>query len=100
MLECLIVIGAIFGLAFTIKQTDGPWDLVSRWRNLMMRIPFFGVQFYKLLDCYFCLGFWCGLGVYFLTQEPYKLTMAICWGLTGGTVCLILDGILTRLHRE
>jgi hypothetical protein len=99
MLECLIVIGAIFGLAFALKQTDGPWDLVSRWRNWMMRVPFIGVQFYKLLDCYFCIGWWSGLAIYFLTQESYKLNWAICWGLAGGTLCLVIDGIISKLHQ-
>ena len=96
----IIAILAIFGLAFTLKETDGPWSIVGIWRNWMMRIPFVGVQFFKLLDCYFCLGCQCGLAIYFLTEESYKLRWAICWGLAGGTISLIIDGVLTRLHRE
>ena len=99
-MNAVILVCAIFGLAFAIKQTDGPWNLVSRWRNWMMRVPFVGVQFYKLLDCYYCTGFWAGLAVYFLSEESYKLGWALCWGLAGGTICLIIDGALTFLHRE
>jgi hypothetical protein len=99
-MNIIILVLAIFGLAFTIKQTEGPWEIVSRWRNFMMRIPFIGVQFYKLLDCYFCLGFHCGWIVYLLSASVYHWQFFILWGLAGGTISLILDGVLTRLHRE
>jgi hypothetical protein len=96
----LIALLAIFGLAFAIKQTDGPWNLVGRWRNLMMRIPYLGVQFFKLLDCSFCLGFHCGWIVYLLTENNPTWQFFILWALAGGTISLIIDGVLTRLHRE
>lgn len=99
-MDILILFAAIYGLAFTIKQTDGPWDLVARWRNWMMRIPFIGVQFFKLLDCYFCLGFHCGWIVYLLHASNYSWQFFILNALAGGTISLMIDGILTRLHRE
>jgi hypothetical protein len=99
-MNIVILICAIYGLAFAIKETDGPWSLISRWRNWMMRLPLVGVQFYKLLDCYYCLGFHCGWIVYLMSAESYKLGWALCWGLSGGTACLILNAILTRLYRE
>jgi hypothetical protein len=99
-MHILIAIFAIFGLAFTIKQTDGPWNFIGRLRNLAMRIPYVGVQFYKLLDCYFCLGFHCGWIVYLLSMKHYTWQFFTLWGLAGGTICLIIDGVLTRLHRE
>jgi hypothetical protein len=99
-MNLIIALLAIFGLAFTIKQTDGPWNFVGRWRNLMMRIPFIGVEFYKLLDCYFCLGFHCGWIVYLLYEKSYSWQFFILWGLAGGTISLMIDGVLTRIHRE
>jgi len=95
-----LLVCAIFGLAFAIKQTDGPWDIITKWRNLMMRLPLVGPQFYKLLDCFYCTGFWSGLVIYFLTQESYKLGWAICWGLAGGTICLVVDGVISKLHQQ
>lgn len=100
IMNILIALLAIFGLAFAIKETDGPWNMMGHLRNLLFRLPWVGVVIFKLLDCYFCTGWWAGLVVYFLTQEPYKLGWAICWALTGGTVCLIIDGLLLYLHRE
>lgn len=100
MLDCLVTVCAIFGLAFALKQADGPWDLIAKWRNWMASVPLIGVQFYKLLDCYFCLGFHCGWIVYLLHEAEWKFEFFILWGLAGGVICLILDGVLTRLHRE
>jgi hypothetical protein len=99
-MSIVISLLAIFGLAFTLKETNGPWDLISKWRNLMMRIPFIGVQFYKLLDCYFCTGWWCGIVIYLLSNQNYTLSWAIVWGLAGGVICLLMDGILNWLHKE
>jgi hypothetical protein len=99
-MNTIVLICAIFGLAFVIKQADGPWDLIARWRNWIMRLPLIGPQFYKLLDCYYCTGFWAGLSIYFVSQESYKLSWALCWGLAGGVVSLIMDAVLTFLHRE
>jgi hypothetical protein len=96
----VLIVLAIFGLAFTIKETPGPWNLMDRLRNLLMRIPFLGVQFFKLLDCYFCLGFHCGWIIYLLSEEHPTWQFFILWGLAGGAICLILDGLLERLHRE
>ena len=91
---------AIFGLAFVLKEDSGPWDLISKWRNLMMRIPFVGVQFYKLLDCWFCTGFWSGVLVYLLSNQSYQLSETIIWGLAGGVICLLVDGTLNWLNKE
>lgn len=96
----IISIFAIFGLAFAIKETDGPWNIVSRWRNWMMRLPLVGVQFYNLLQCYYCTGFWSGIIIYLMTQENYKITFMICWGLASGAICLIMDGVLSHLQHK
>lgn len=99
-MNMVITILAIYGLAFAIRETDGPWDLVSKWRNWMMRLPLVGVQFYKLLNCYFCLGFHCGWIVYLLSENHYTWQFFILYGLAGGVISLILDAVLSRLHRE
>jgi hypothetical protein len=91
---------AIYGLAFALKQTDGPFGLVSKWRNWMMRLPIIGVQFYHLLDCYFCLGCWCGVIVYGLSTSTFMISQLVIWGLAGGVICLLMDAILVRLSRE
>jgi len=99
-MNIVIALLAIYGLVFAIKETDGPWNIISRCRTWLMQLPLVGVQFYKLLSCYFCTGCWAGLAVYLMTQEHYKLGWAVCYALAGGAICVILDAIHTRLLRE
>jgi hypothetical protein len=98
--DILISVLAIFGLAFLFKESDGPWGIMAWLRNKLMTNKFVGVFFYKLLDCYFCLGFHCGWMVYLLHAPHYQWQFFVLWGLAGGVISLILDGLLTRLHRE
>jgi len=94
----LISILAIFGLAFLLKESDGPWGIIAWFRSLLFRNKYVGVFFYQLLDCYFCLGFHCGWIVYLLSGEPFRWQFIILWGLAGGVISLIMDGVLARLN--
>lgn len=93
----LIPILAIFGLAFFIKESDGPWGLMALVRNKLFKNPAVGVFFMKLLDCYFCLGFHCGWFIYLLYADRWNLFLLPVWGLAGGVISLIMDLFLTRL---
>ena len=96
-MNILIYILAIYGLAFFIKESDGPWGLMGLLRNKLMSNKNVGVFFYKLFDCYFCLGFHCGWLVCLLSGESWYPNLLICWGLAGGIICLILDAVLIKL---
>lgn len=96
-METIISLLAIFGLAFAIKESDGPWSIMSWLRNRLMANKYVGVFFYKLLSCYFCVGFHCGWIVYLLRGINYNFQFFILWGLAGGVICLILDGLLVKL---
>lgn len=97
MLDFAIVFGAIFGLAFLIKESDGPWGVMSMARSFLMTNRYVGVFFFKLLECYFCLGFHCGWFVYLLHEDEWKFSGFLLWGLAGGVICLIMDGLLALL---
>lgn len=96
MLETIIIICAIFGLAFLVKESDGPWGIIGWFRNKLFTTKYIGVFFFKLLDCYFCLGFHCGWIIYLLSQNHYTWQFFTLWGLAGGVICLILDRLLSR----
>lgn len=96
-MSILIPLLAIFGLAFFIKESDGPWGLMALARNKLMKNPAVGVFFLKLLDCYFCLGFHCGWFIYLLYADHWNLFLLPVWGLAGGVTSLIMDLFLTRL---
>ena len=99
-MELLICIFAIFGLAFLIKESDGPWGIMAWIRNRLMLIPYAGPFFYKLLNCYFCLGFHCGWMVYLLQAEHYSVQFFILWGLAGAAISLILEAALSKLQQS
>lgn len=97
MLDAIIVVCAIFGLAFLLKESDGPWGLISRARNLLLTNKHVGVFFFKLLDCYFCLGFHCGWITYLLHESHYSVQFFILWGLAGGMISLTFNSLLSKL---
>ena len=96
-MEMLVYLFAIFGLAFFFKESDGPFDLMARFRNFLLMRERLGVFFYKLLSCYFCVGCHAGWIVYLLQAQTYSVNLFVLWTLAGGTVSLILDKLLTKL---
>jgi len=99
-MNILFYLLAIFGLQFLVTQSDGPFGIIGKARNLLMRAGVLGPFFYKLFSCPFCSGCYSGLIIYLISQHSYKLSEGALWVLTGGSTCLILDGVLARLHRE
>jgi hypothetical protein len=98
-MELIISIFAIYSLAFLIKESDGPWGIMAWLRNHLIRNQYVGVFFFKLLECYFCVGCHCGWMVYLLTAETYKLNFFILWTVAGGGISLMLETIRERLLR-
>lgn len=97
MLDCIITVAAIFGLAFLIKESDGPWGIIAWVRNYLMTNKYVGVFFFKLFDCYFCLGFHCGWVAYLLHESTYSPAFFVLWGLAGGVISLTFDMLLRKL---
>ena len=99
MLDCIIVICAIFGLAFLIKENDGPWGIIAKSRNFLMSNKYVGVFFYKLLDCYFCLGCYCGSIIYLLHEKYWTIQLFILWALAGGIISLFMSALISKLYQ-
>ena len=99
-MQIVLYLLSIYGLSFLIKESDGPWGMMSWIRNRLITNKYVGVFFYKLLECYFCVGFHCGWLVYLLQAESYKLQFLILWGLAGAAGSLILNAVLVRLYAE
>lgn len=99
-MNILISLLAIFSLAFLIKELDGPWNLISKTRNLLMRNKYVGVFFYKLFSCYYCIGFHCSYIIYFLQMKTFVWNFFILWILAGSIICIIIDAILNKLNGE
>ena|SRR5215472_14970763 len=99
-MESIIILLSIFGLAFLIKDSNGPFDIMSTIRSWLMRNKYVGVFFFKLFECYFCVGCHCGWIVYLLSQQSYKWQFFILWTLAGGIISLMMSAALARLYRE
>lgn len=93
----IIYLFAIYGLAFFIKDSDGPWGVMAWLRNRLIRNKCVGVFFFKLLSCYMCVGTHAGWIIYLLTAKEWHLNLLIAWAFAGGAISLILDAILGKL---
>lgn len=96
----VILVFAIFGLAFLLKDSDGPFGIMNWFRRTLFHLPLVSTFFIKLFDCYFCLGCHCGWIVYLLSTKNYTWQFFILWTVAGGAISLILEAFLSRLQRE
>jgi len=94
---CLL---AMYSLSFFIKETPGPFDLMSRLRNLLMINKYVGVFFYKLFSCYYCIGCYSGLIIYLLTNNNCNIKECLIWMLAGGAVSFVINIIVERINKD
>lgn len=94
----LLNLFAMYGLTFLIKEADGPFDICAKIRNKLINNKYVGVFFYKLLDCYFCTGFWSGIIVGLLSRVfDIKL---ILWGLAGAAFSFYMNSWITSIYYQ
>lgn len=98
LVDLVIAFFAIYGLAFLIKDSAGPFDIMDKIRIWLMNNKYVGVFFFKLFDCYFCVGCHCGWIVYLLSHDDWNCQFFILWTLAGGAISLILNALLMKLH--
>jgi len=98
----VIYLLAIFSVAFLIKESDGPWGIMSWIRNKLMSNKYVGVFFYKLLSCWHCTGTYAGLIIYLIATPFNKLDVRlfVLWALAGGALCYIINLILEKLQAQ
>lgn len=94
----VIALLAAFGLAFMIKEKDGPFDIIIKARSWVLANKHVGKYFYDLLSCYFCLGVQTGILTCIIYTKSFQLNLLFCWGLASGVTSLILSKLIERLH--
>jgi len=100
-MEVLLMLLCIAGLAFTIKQVDGPFDVFSKLRNLVARVPVVGPLFFHLLTCDFCLGFWASAGVYLvLNMGVWSCGEFMVWAFGGAMFNVVFCRVLNKLSMK
>lgn len=100
MMTAIINIVAIWALAFMLRETDGPFNLISRGRNYLFRNQYIGTYFYSLLQCYFCMGAYSGAFIYLLSQSEWSISGMMLWMLAGSGIAYIINGLVERLYHE
>ena len=100
MFNTILIVCTMFAFSFLIKENDGPFNILAKLRIFLLQNKYVGVFFYKLLSCYFCVGFYGGIATYLLYETTWKINLLIMWGLTGSTVSLIFDGLLNKLQNN
>ncbi len=100
ILDALIIILSIFGLSFFLRNSDGPFGIMSWLRNFLIRSKYFGVFFYKLFDCVFCTGCHVGWIVYLISQSinDWNIFSLILWIFAGGGISLLFDSVMNKLY--
>lgn len=98
-MNTVILIASIYGLTFFIKESDGPWGIMSWFRNKLMTNKYVGVFFYNLLSCYFCVGCHMGYVVYLLStpHKDWSVFNFILWVFAGGTISFVMNLIIEKL---
>jgi hypothetical protein len=97
-MEVILIVCAIFGIAFFLKESDGPFDIMSKLRHYLISNKYVGVFFYNLLSCYFCVGCHTGYLVYLLItpMNLWTINWFIIWVFAGGTISYLINSILER----
>jgi hypothetical protein len=99
MTQLIISLLAIYGLAFFIKDSSGPWGIMSWIRSILIRNKYVGVFFYNFLLCYFCVGTHCGYVVYLLSTPMSQWTINgfVLWSFAGAAFSFIMNSIIEKI---
>jgi hypothetical protein len=99
MIELVICIAAIYGISMFVKEMDGPFAIMNKLRTMLLNNKYIGVFVYKLLECYFCVGAWSGVMVYFLHNRFHNIMVSdmILWAFGGAAISLVGSLVVDKL---
>lgn len=98
-MDVVLMLLCIAGLSFAVKQLEGPFDVFSKVRNLVARIPVLGPVVFGVFTCDFCLGLWTSLGLYLLTNMgSWSITEAVVWAFGGGMFNALFARVMDKLN--
>ncbi len=79
----IILVVVVWRLTHLISSEDGPFDLIIKIRKL------FGNSFFgKLMDCFYCLSIWIGLGAAIYTGDNIKEIILLTLYYSGASLLL------------
>lgn len=87
---------AIYGLAYTARHLNGPFNIIGLIRN---RAISFHIFFYDLLTCPWCVGTYAGLFVYLLGFDEFSIGAMILWAFAGSVIVALGDRVIELLEQ-
>lgn len=93
-MEVFLFLLIIFGTSFFLKEISGPFDLMSKLRNKLFTNKYVGVFFYKLFDCYFCLGAEISWIFYLILTGDFNPIHWFMWAMVGGIFSLMMSKLI------
>ena len=96
----LIHILAIISITFCIQNIGGPFGVLSKIKNILLNNKYFGVFFFELLECPYCIGFHVGYMVYLLTTNLINIQEIVLWGFVGAISSYIASIFINKLNKE
>lgn len=90
-MQIFLMILAIYTLSFILRNLSGPFNILGIIRNKLMSNRFFGVFFYELFTCPWCIGFHCGYIVYLLGTRYSTTSEIFIWSLAGSAIAAFGD---------
>lgn len=97
-MSLILLLLAICSLSFFIQNLSGPFNLFGLVRNKLLQNKYFGVFFYELLSCPWCIGFHAGYLVYLLQATSFDIRQFIVFGLAGSTTNALFSVIFNKLE--
>lgn len=79
----IVILIAVWRVTHLISSEDGPFEVIIKIRKLAGQ-SFFG----KLMDCFYCLSIWIGLGAAFLVTLDVKELVLLCLYYSGASILL------------
>ncbi len=76
-----------------MTKKEGPFDLISKLRDFMYSIKYFGVILFKMMNCAFCSGFWFGIIFHILFESfsKYSIVFAFASGFASYLFSLFIE---------
>ena len=89
MTKLILILITSISLAFTIKQIDGPFNILSKTRIWLLNTSI-GPIFYKLISCYYCLGFHTSYISYLILTEYSNYNIRDLIGISFGGAIVVM----------
>lgn len=88
--DIFLFITCVISLSFFISNIEGPFGFFSKLRNRILNNKYLGLQFFKLMECPWCLGFHSGY-IIGIILFGFSIDKIFLLGLSGSTIMALFN---------